>query len=297
LIYYPFNGNGNDASGNGYHGDVHATLTADRFGNPNSAYHFNGIDEYIEFPLVAELKPGLPVSYSFWIKLEDTAPQKTVFVTNDFAQNNHSGVWMNMSSTGVLAINYGDASGATTGANLRNLKGYTLLTTGVWYHVVGVANGPADMQLYLDCVEEGYVYSGTGGDVQYTSAPGNIGRKDVAGVNPYYFQGTIDDFRYWNRALTQADVDFLCSEYAAVEAAPQIADITLFPTPLTGDLLTFSTNQTIQAVRILDLSGRLVFESAFNETINIGSIGTGLFVIEFYDQEGNRVGVKKFERL
>jgi len=42
VAYYPFNGNANDESGNGYHGTVNgATLVADRFGNPNSAYSFD----------------------------------------------------------------------------------------------------------------------------------------------------------------------------------------------------------------------------------------------------------------
>jgi len=37
--YWPFNGNANDQSGNANNGTVNgATLTADRFGNTNSAY-------------------------------------------------------------------------------------------------------------------------------------------------------------------------------------------------------------------------------------------------------------------
>ena len=49
--YYPFNGNANDASGNNNNPVFNnATLTADRLGNPNSAYHFNGIDNYIRIP-------------------------------------------------------------------------------------------------------------------------------------------------------------------------------------------------------------------------------------------------------
>lgn len=43
VAYYPFNGNANDESGKGYNGKVNgATLTADRFGNANSAYSFDG---------------------------------------------------------------------------------------------------------------------------------------------------------------------------------------------------------------------------------------------------------------
>jgi hypothetical protein len=48
VAYYPFNGNANDASGNGHHGTVHgATLTEDRLRNQNSAYNFDGVDDYI----------------------------------------------------------------------------------------------------------------------------------------------------------------------------------------------------------------------------------------------------------
>ncbi len=43
VAYYPFNGNANDASGNGYDGVVNgATLAPDSGGKPNSAYYFDG---------------------------------------------------------------------------------------------------------------------------------------------------------------------------------------------------------------------------------------------------------------
>ena len=49
AAYYPFNGNANDESGNGNNPIFNnATLVADYFGNANSAYHFNGIDNYME---------------------------------------------------------------------------------------------------------------------------------------------------------------------------------------------------------------------------------------------------------
>ncbi|ETR66729.1 MAG: hypothetical protein OMM_05511 [Candidatus Magnetoglobus multicellularis str. Araruama] len=49
VAYYPFNGNANDESGNGNHGVVHgASLAEDRFLNKNSAYSFDGYDDYIQ---------------------------------------------------------------------------------------------------------------------------------------------------------------------------------------------------------------------------------------------------------
>ena len=43
VASYPFNGNANDESGNGLNGTViDAIPSVDRFGNPNSAYSFDG---------------------------------------------------------------------------------------------------------------------------------------------------------------------------------------------------------------------------------------------------------------
>ena len=48
VAHYPFNGNANDESGNGNNGTVNgATLTADRSGNEDCAYFFNGNGDYI----------------------------------------------------------------------------------------------------------------------------------------------------------------------------------------------------------------------------------------------------------
>jgi len=49
IAYYPFNGNAKDESKNNNNGVVYgATLTQDRFGNENSAYDFDGKNDFIE---------------------------------------------------------------------------------------------------------------------------------------------------------------------------------------------------------------------------------------------------------
>ncbi len=57
VVYYPFNGNANDESGNGNHGTVNgATLTVDRFENLNNAYRFDGSDDFIQLPQSVDLE-------------------------------------------------------------------------------------------------------------------------------------------------------------------------------------------------------------------------------------------------
>ena len=54
--YWPFNGNSNDVSGNAHNGTSNgSTLTTDRFGTSNSAYSFNGANNYISIPNTSSL--------------------------------------------------------------------------------------------------------------------------------------------------------------------------------------------------------------------------------------------------
>src|SRR6185436_8408174 len=59
IAYYPFNGNSNDATGNGHNGTPlnGVQLTTDRFGNSNNAYYFDGVDDRITVPDDGTLSP------------------------------------------------------------------------------------------------------------------------------------------------------------------------------------------------------------------------------------------------
>ena len=77
LSYYPFNGNVDDESGNANHGTVYgATLTEDRFGNANSAYSFDGVDDYI-------IKNAEDINRYFtitgWIYISDSTKQNVLY--------------------------------------------------------------------------------------------------------------------------------------------------------------------------------------------------------------------------
>src|SRR5271156_6623895 len=65
LAYFPFTGNANDATGNGNNGTVYgATLTSDKSGNPNSAYSFDGVTNYI---VSTNINLNAAASISVWV--------------------------------------------------------------------------------------------------------------------------------------------------------------------------------------------------------------------------------------
>ena len=69
VAYYPFCGNANDESGNGYNGMISgATLSLDRFNKSNSAFYFNGINSKIELPLLSSVADKSSISISIFAK-------------------------------------------------------------------------------------------------------------------------------------------------------------------------------------------------------------------------------------
>ena len=76
VAYYPFDGNADDASGNGHNGIVHgAVLTADRHDESQKAYYFDGDLSYIDLGNSLELKRYMSdYSLSGWIRINSYPP-------------------------------------------------------------------------------------------------------------------------------------------------------------------------------------------------------------------------------
>ena len=118
VAYYPFNGNANDESGNGYDGDTtgHApTLTTDRFGNENSAFHFDGINDYIEIPVLFDGDQD-PISFIAWAMVPTAGSQNgTMFCeTNGYDQRNQFKLHGNSGFSSLTFDQYRPAGGGVT---------------------------------------------------------------------------------------------------------------------------------------------------------------------------------------
>ena len=70
VAFYPFNGNANDLSGFNNNGTVSgATLVSDRWGNPASAYSFDGVNDSITVVSSSSLNFQNSITVNFWIKV------------------------------------------------------------------------------------------------------------------------------------------------------------------------------------------------------------------------------------
>jgi hypothetical protein len=298
IVYYPLDGNCHDTSVNQFHGITNAEFTTDHNGNPNKALHFNGFDQYMDFPPNRpELKPPLPISFAFWVKFDTNISPMGVVFTNDFDQNNASGVWVNLSSTMAIGLNYGDAMD-NIGPDYRRTKiGQTTIQADTWYYVIGIIRGPEDMDIYLNCMNDGGSYAGYGGELGYTDCQGSFGRKDANMVGPpYYFKGSIDEFRYWNRALTPENIDSLCMVMGTFEnPTNETNQVILFPNPVCDDYITIG-NIPSQAVRmeIVNADGAMVYSTRPTSKVDLSTLRAGVYFLRLRDEENKVISVSKF---
>lgn len=193
VAYYPFDGNGLDMSGNGWDGIVNGpTLVNDRFGNSESAYFFNGIDNYIQSG--ATLTDNAPFSISAWVKWDNATSDYRTIVS-----------WWNAGASGNTYL------GTTAGSNELRF-GDTWVATGAyldygrWVHVVATYDG-SNSTIYLDGE---YINSSSGNSYGFAGGDLYIGRQGTQ--NGEYWTNRMDDVLIYDFALSEENVASLYEE-------------------------------------------------------------------------------------
>jgi hypothetical protein len=289
LLYYPFDGNAEDASGNEYHADEYQVVyVTDRHGNPESAIYFNGVNSYINFPNLPELKPDLPVSFSFWIKYEDLHYTNTELFNTSFEDDRSTGVYFNTQiSNNKLAINYGDGSYGYNPTTRRTYVTDYVAQLDVWINIVAIVQSQNDMKIIVDCLDYLGNYSGTGGALVYSATPGSLGRRDRdLGVPANYFKGSIDDFRYWDRALNTSEILSICDDRLAVEEnVLKPADLLIYPNPSKGVFHLKPLSAEFEYIQIFDVLGKEIYFSKFSDLIDLSRLDSGIYVLRVYSSD------------
>ena len=209
LAYYPFNGNASDESGNGLHGYVnYASLTTDRFNVPNSAYYFDGTNDWIRISDTPQLIVS-DVTISAWVRWDGA----------EYNDNNHA-IISNYSGSGSQYEHFGlrlagdivDQNGYTQffyddGSNWDVVFGTSSIHDGSWHLITTVITSGVSAEVYVDGELENIDTTGIPGSIN----PSNdtyIGRDGFAESQMRWF-GKIDEVRIYNRALSVQEIFLL----------------------------------------------------------------------------------------
>ena len=210
--YYPFNGNGNDASVlNNHLTNNGAVLTTDRFGGTDAAYNFNGSTQFL-----IRNTPSFtfnPTS-TFTVSLWHNRNTSSVVGIPIMHATNAAGNFIWIFQTGATSMQFG-----TNKQQSSWIWAQSTSTTNVWTHIVMVYNAGA-MTLYKDNVAVATgTFNHTG--VTSTTLPLYVGR----GIGGNYFNGKIDDIGIWNRCLSACEISDLftaTNTLTTVSAGPDL---------------------------------------------------------------------------
>lgn len=265
IAFYPFNGNANDASGHDHHGIVSgAVLTADRFGHPNSAYYFDGINDHIRIPNHDSLNVREAISINFWMNIGQLFNREAFPISH--------GSWENRWKVSLIP---GDRLRWTikTGSGITDLDSDLLFVINTWYNITVTYNG-SDFELYVD--GELNSFSQWSGLISPTTYDLMIGQRLPNDYN-YNFRGILDDIRIYDYALSVQEIQDLYHLTAInnnlAECLP--VNFTLsqnFPNPFNPNTTIHFTipSSTPVTLSVYDVTGKKI-EILINQKLNPGS--------------------------
>ena len=203
--WWGFNGNANDESGNSNDGTVNgATLTTDRFGNTNSAYDFDGLDDIIDVYNIPSINNNWTIS--FWFSSSNS---------QSFYNQNIIGLGSS-AQTGVIggagySINGGIPPGQCPNFNSNLNKMYLVdassecnviftenYSDNIWYHIT-IVNNSGNYIFYINSFS---TINDTANNLIIEQL--HFGNRDL--LNFQWYKGKIDDIGLWNRELDSCEI-------------------------------------------------------------------------------------------
>ncbi|UTW64552.1 T9SS type A sorting domain-containing protein [bacterium SCSIO 12741] len=306
ICQYPMDSLCLDTSGNAHHATIiKANLTTDRFGNPQSAFDFDGDSSFIEFGSFIRVDTLKEATIAAWFY-----PR-----TNTSSNIQVTGIQVGEAEWGEFSLTYSHYPNFEPqfNAELSNWKrtSYSFMSSqsfplNKWYHVVGVYK-ENEVLLFID----GVLNKGGNGATSSPTIDGIVGNPslimgksqyDILSGRTYYYNGKIDDVRIYGRALEPWEIDSLHDGKITTsikESAHDEDRYDVYPNPFNGHLFirNENPNQLAVSVSILDFQGVLIDQKIINPQQlllewEISNLSKGHYLIVF-KQQGKIIQKKK----
>jgi hypothetical protein len=321
--YWPFSGNANDVSGNGFDGIVTGpTSSNDRYGMPNSAFRFDGVNDFITLPSTVNSQTTISFSVSLWLNSQTSASSFDGYeVISDRDLNSYNFRYRLTYGISNWVNNPNLIQSCTSSSGCGDVY-ISFPEVNVWNNYVVVYDGSSStLRGYKDGVL-------IGSETNISFVAGNNRQINVGRVlSPQYqngfcyVNGKIDDIGIWNRALTQEEITIL---YNANQCITNITvtdtliinvgqlsfndpvtwanNITIAPNPASSQInINFNniTNLNGGTLKVINSLGQEVATtpittSGTNSTMQLATWGgTGMYFVQIINPQGQIVDIKK----
>jgi WD40 repeat protein/formylglycine-generating enzyme required for sulfatase activity len=192
VAYYPFNGNAQDESGNGHHGELRGDP---RFcdGITGTAVSLDGDNDHVM--IHDPLTPSFPYSWSVWVQPHDTVGGIMLAIQEPpYSWTPHVSLQRNPSGVSITLGHDGGGEAVVVPMPDRE---------GQWLHVVATCSDSGNARLYVN---------GKLGQSKVGQKYGGVYRYFVVGgyePTKKFFKNDFDNLRIYNRALSAAEVKSL----------------------------------------------------------------------------------------
>ncbi|MBL0741348.1 gliding motility-associated C-terminal domain-containing protein [Chryseolinea lacunae] len=170
------------------------------------AISFDGVDDYIDFGNIYD-DVALPITVSFWAYIDPSITALVPIFDNQDGSSVYNGFAVVASHVHV-GMTYGDGKGGNNPAFRRSKAALMSDPTGKWINVTVVFRGATNMDIYLNGINAGGDYEGYSNDPMNSNSPGEVAKMGYWFSNGNYFRykGQLDEFRIWNRALSESEI-------------------------------------------------------------------------------------------
>ncbi len=206
VAWYPFNGNANDESGNLNHGTVNgASLTTDRFGNADKAYHFNSSErDYISLPKNVINSNIDDFTVSAWYYDNSSFTKWEVSAIIHVGNLSEYGL-VTLNNNGIFQVKLKQDSQWYAANDQKARK-------NIWTHAVGIYEKGKQVKLFINGELVGQTPVPNDSLFTINNLYPAIGAA-IASWNQWQFwQGDIDDIKIFNHSLTDKEVFTLYRE-------------------------------------------------------------------------------------
>jgi len=271
ILWYKFDGERTsktviDYSGNGNHGKYYGNATHSDDAKYGQSLYLDGNASYVKMPKHI-LKNVSSITVTSWVKLDPSLPAKQRIF--DFGTDTNAYMFLSLNAADNT-VQFTITNAGTAGSQRHPTSVRRVLPSeyvGTWIHTAAVLaeqpNGTYTMSLYIN------------GEKFYDDLSGvSIGPWAIGGLNNYIgrsqflsngdrdFKGNIDDFRIYNRALSQDEIRALYN---------------FAPSEITFDKDILVAGETVKA------SANIINEDKYNDTFAL--------YLALYDAENKLVKV------